>query len=438
MAWVKCGGRGVVLPVLCFTFMAGYAQAAPLEQELSALVQNHPVIQSGQALVSASESGVKASLAPYLPSVDTAGEIGYGRVSMPAFRASPDGPFDSEVENWNISIKETLWDGGARDAARAGSKLQRDAANFSLVGSRQAIFAEGITAYLNVLRQQELVKLSQQNEMNIRSQLKLEDERVNRGIAINVDVLQAKSRLQVSLERLTAVRGGFQEAMARYEQVFNHPAEISAMSMPPSPASQLPISLEDAVRAALADHPAVQVANTLIAQTAERKEGIKAEYQPRIDLVASRTYQSDWAGVPGIRRDSIIQLKATWNLFAGLGTRYRVQQTAFEEIARQDDFIQAKRKAEELVKVSWISLRTAEERVTLLSNAVNIAGEVYESRKKLRENGKETVINVLDAENEVFNAQINYTGALYDARIAAYEVLRAIGRLELATLRAAN
>jgi adhesin transport system outer membrane protein len=70
-----------------------------------------------------------------------------------------------------------------------------------------------------------------------------------------------------------------------------------------------------------------------------------------------------------------------------------------------------------------------------LDNAVNIASEVFESRKKLRESGKETVINVLDAENEVFNAQINYTSAMYDARIATYDVLRAMGRLELNTLK---
>jgi adhesin transport system outer membrane protein len=49
----------------------------------------------------------------------------------------------------------------------------------------------------------------------------------------------------------------------------------------------------------------------------------------------------------------------------------------------------------------------------------------------LREAGKETVINVLDAENEVFSARINYASALYDARLAAYQLLLAIGRLEV-------
>ncbi|MBT4703218.1 MAG: TolC family protein, partial [Rhodospirillaceae bacterium] len=55
--------------------------------------------------------------------------------------------------------------------------------------------------------------------------------------------------------------------------------------------------------------------------------------------------------------------------------------------------------------------------------------EVFTARKKLREAGKETVINVLDAENEVINAQINYTSATFDERISIYQLMLAMGRL---------
>jgi adhesin transport system outer membrane protein len=396
------------------------------------------MVQSGAAQVKAADKGVAASLSAYLPSVDIAGEEGHGRVSLPAFRATPNGPFASEERNWNFSIKETLWDGGARDAARATSKLQRDTANISLTGTRQTVLAEGINAYLNVLRQLELVRLSQQNEGNIRQQLHLEDERVKRGAGINVDVLQAKSRLQLSLERLTAVRGGLQEATARYQQVFSRAPEYDHMALPPAPTGMLPPTVDDAVAIALKEQPVVQNASKQIDLTVRKQDGIEAEYQPRLDLVGSRVYQENYGGVPGIRRDTLGEVKVTWNLFAGLGTRNRAAQTSYEKVAREDDLVQAKRKTEEQVRISWNTLKTAEARVELLDNAVNIAGEVFENRKKLRESGKETVINVLDAENEVFNARINYTSALYDARISAYDVLRAIGRLEIHTLSSAQ
>ena len=111
----------------------------------------------------------------------------------------------------------------------------------------------------------------------------------------------------------------------------------------------------------------------------------------------------------------------------------RLFRSYVRELIRNDE----KRKAEEQTRLAWQALQTANERVALLENAVNIAAEVFDSRKKLRESGKETVINVLDAENEVYSARINYTSALYDARVAAYSVLQAIGRLELTVLAAA-
>jgi len=77
---------------------------------------------------------------------------------------------------------------------------------------------------------------------------------------------------------------------------------------------------------------------------------------------------------------------------------------------------------------------TARERVQLLENAVNIASEVFTSRQKLREAGKETVINVLDSSNEVNNAAINFTSASYDERLAVYQLMLSMGLLNPAGL----
>lgn len=72
---------------------------------------------------------------------------------------------------------------------------------------------------------------------------------------------------------------------------------------------------------------------------------------------------------------------------------------------------------------------TARRRIELLENAVNIASEIFSSRRRLREAGKETVLNVLDAENELSNAQINFTSASHDEHLAVYQLLLAMGRL---------
>ncbi len=411
--------------------------AAPLDEELRVLIGGHPLIKSNQSQVVAAEQGVKASLSPFLPTLDITGGSGYEHVSTPAFRASPSGPFETDATNYAATLRENLFDGGKKFANRRGAKIQRDVAGTALTNVRQGVLFEGASAYINVIRQTELVGLSGQNGDNIRRQLNLEDQRVQRGSGIAVDVLQAKSRLQFSLERLSASQGALADAKSRFLQVFGHAPDTGAMVMPVPVDKLLPKTVEDAVNIALAENPAVVTANKRIDLTAEQKKSITAEYYPSVDLVLQNKYEQDYAGSPGIRRDSTAKVQATWNLFNGLSTNSRAAQSAADADARRSEYLQARRKAEEQTRISWQALQTANERVTLLDNAVNIASEVFESRKKLRESGKETVINVLDAENEVYSARINYTSALYDSRIAAYAVLQAIGRLELEQLEAA-
>jgi len=413
------------------------AYAAPLEEELRGLVAEHPLIQSNESQVIAADKGVSASLSPFLPTLDITGGGGYEHVSTPSFRASPDGPFETNAENYSATLKENIYDGGRKYANRRSAKLQRDVAGVNLTNVRQSLVFEGASAYINVLRQNELVALSGQNGDNIRKQLNLEDERVRRGSGIAVDVLQAKSRLQLSLERLSSSQGALEDSKSRFRQVYGRIPDPATMALPLPVDRLLPANVEDAVSIALGENPTVVAANKRIDIGLEQKKSIQADYYPSIDIVLQKKYENDYAGTPGIRRDSTAKVQATWNLFSGLGTTSRVAQTAAETEARRSEHMQAKRKAEEQTRIAWQALQTANERVTLLDNAVNIASEVFESRKKLRESGKETVINVLDAENEVYSARINYTSALYDARIAAYQVLLAIGRLELDLLATA-
>src|SRR5690606_28673390 len=156
------------------------------------------------------------------------------------------------------------------------------------------VLYEGATAYINVLRQAELVELTSQNGENIRKQLNLEDERVRRGSGISVDVLQAKSRLQFSMERFVATRGALDEARARYLQVFSLPPEQKAMSLPPPPDHLLPKTVDEAVAIALAENTQVESANSRIEIGNEQRKAITAEYYPSLDLVLQSKYERDF------------------------------------------------------------------------------------------------------------------------------------------------
>jgi adhesin transport system outer membrane protein len=299
----------------------------------------------------------------------------------------------------------------------------------TMEGTRQNTLFEGVRTYLSVQRQRRLVELAASNEGNIQTQLNLEDERVQRGAGVAVDVLQAKSRLQIAKERRVTFEGGLEDAISRYVRVFNHAPNLDEMNDPPAPVQLIPESLERALDVALDENPAVVNSMAGVAVAREQKKRILSEYMPSVDLVGKWNIEKNVDAVVGVKRDYQVLLQASWDLFSGLTTSSKSTQAAYDYGAKKDVQELTARRVVEQARVSWQALLTARQRVELLENAVNIATEVFDARQKLREAGKETVINVLDAQNEIFNARINFVQASYDEQIAIFQLLLAMGQL---------
>jgi adhesin transport system outer membrane protein len=122
-------------------------------------------------------------------------------------------------------------------------------------------------------------------------------------------------------------------------------------------------------------------------------------------------------------------LQLSWNLYAGGTTTAAVRRTSAALSASMYALNQVDRAVIEEVEREWQNMGTAAERVSLLENAVNIAAEVLDARNKLRAAGKESAINVLDSESELNFARINHETAVFEAKMARYRLLGAMGRL---------
>ena len=419
---------------------SGPAAAGPLEKELVGILTDHPKIASAEKGVESSAQGVKTALSNFLPTVAMAADHGPEFIDSPGIRARND-----DGHRWSrsrttasVTVTQNVFSGFSTASLVRAARLNKEVARISLEGTRQATLFEGIRAYVDVLRQKRLTELAAANERTIQTQLNLEDERVQRGSGIAVDVLQAKSRLQIAKERRVNFEGGLVDAISTYMQVFDHAPEIDEMTDPVPPVELVPAELEDAIDIALKENPAVSTSDATIEVARERKRTVRAEYFPVFDVVGSWNFEKHNSSTVGTRRDYSVILQGSWDLFTGVSTRASLAQMAFDHGASLDNYRLVSRKVTEQIKLSWQALLTVRERLELLENAVNIAAEVFQSRKKLREAGKETVINVLDAEGEVMNAQINFAAASYDQRVAIYQILLAMGRLTAEYLRLAT
>ena len=430
--------RNLTLAAALLPLCASPVGAQSLNDELNGLVQTHPQIQAKQQSVSAAEQAIGVARSGYLPTLKIIGDSGPEWVSSSITSSSQGKNFFRGRESGGLVLSQHLFDGMATDSAVEAAKAGRRIADSDLRTARQGALLEGATAYLQVLRSLELIQFASDSERMVREQLNLEDERVQKGGGISSDVLAAKQRLQTAKEARVHFQGDLQAATAKYLQVFGHPPETARMAEPPVPASLVPDSIEAAVATAEQDNPSVETANRAIDLAEQRRNTAESGYYPNLDLVSRWDTSDGDGGVDGLHRDWSVLVTASWEVFSGFKTKRAVAQAAYEHGASQDSLRYAQRKAEESVRTAWYKMTNARERVDLLDNAAALAEEVFAAAKRRREAGKATVREVLDEETRINDARIGYTAAYFDWVTATYELLAAMGRLEVDTLAQAT
>lgn len=248
---------------------------------------------------------------------------------------------------------------------------------------------------------------------------------------MGADVLLAKQRLQVAKEAKVRYEGEMRTAEANYIQVFGHVPDPKALNEPLIPTQMLDSSIDNALQTATKNNPSLEAAKLSIDLSAQKQRGAESGYMPTVDLVGRADYQHDKVTETGDRKDWSILLTATWEIFSGWKTESQVAQASYEHGAAMDNHLYQSRKVGELVRTSWAKLTTARERMSLLENAANLAEELLDASRKLHAAGKETIFNVLDAENRMIQSRIEYAQAYYDMASATYEILNAMGLLEV-------
>lgn len=407
----------------------GQADAQSLGDELSVLLADSPEINSLRNQVYAADEGIDEAFAGFLPTVDVSGDFGYEHTEEPTNNVAIGEDVDLMRRRVTATLRQRLFDGWGTEANYNSAELSREVAVATLENNTQDLMFQGARAYLEVLRSIALIDLAEQNVAVIQTQLNLETERVERGSGITLDELQAKTRLQIAQERTVAFQGMLDQQMARYRRLFGHDPMPSSMMVPDVPEAEIPATLAEAVAIAEAENPRVFGSDFNVQLADEARTQARAGYYPNVDLVGRANWEEDVDGTEGVRRDAAVIVEANWQIFSGFATDAAVGRSAYQYVAAVNDRAAIGRIVVRDTELAWEQYMTSRERVALLENAVNIAVEVHGARVRLRDAGQETVLNVLDAQNDVFNAQINLEGARFDMYLGVYRLLQAMGRL---------
>ena len=417
--------------------LAAPLYAADLQSELIYLRDNHPMLRASSFAVTAAEKREIAAKAGWYPKIDVAAERGNEKISTTSY-STPGNPGDPKLsdlprEKKTVTVTQNLFNGGKTLAATGVAKVERQMKNADRSATSQEVLLEAMTAYLNVLKNQMLISLSEINEATTQRQLEMEKQRVERGGGVIVDELQAATRLQIVRERRVLYEQGLRDAISSYEQVFGKTPDLKAFQDVLIMDKRMPASVDSAMEEADDTNPRLQAAR-MATERAYRLISIEnAGFMPTIDLVGVRNRENDAGQLYRKDEDSVL-VKLNWNVFAGRETVSKAQAAAYDyrESAEKEKNISNKTK--ESVRVAWNQYKKGIERLNLLESAVKTSQGVMRGRKKLRDAGKETALAVLDSEVEHFGLLANKVNAMIDAKMGSYRLLSTLGRLDIEAL----
>lgn len=410
-----------LLPRLAGAALIALALAAPLRAEtladalISAYRQSN-LLEQNRALLRAADEDVAvavAALRPVLNYVISANR-NYGGFNK-GFSAT-----------MTLSADIVVYDFGR-------SKLGIDLAKESVLATREAllnveqnVLYAAVEAYMSVIRASEFVALRENNVRLITQELRAAGDRFELGEVTRTDVSLAEARLALSRANLAAAQGDYNAARERYKAAVGHyPGHLS-----PAPAAPRTAATLDAARAiALRTHPSILQAQREVTINELAIEIALAAMKPTLSAGARTSYTDQGSSTSALS----LQLSGPIYMGGKLSASYR------KAIARRDAarsaLLQQGVMVSQNIGIAWSQVAVAAAQLEAGDRQIRASTVAFRGVREEASLGARTTLDVLNAEQELLDAQANRISAFSTYYTATYALLREMGLLTVDHLR---
>ena len=417
----------LIATLLASSLMISPANAQNMTDVVKMTVENNPQIGVVSANRKAVEQELKQAYGLYLPQVDVVTGIGPEWTSDVVTRTGTEDPKDLTRTDARIQLTQRVFSGFEttnevnRQKARVASAANRVFENAENVG------LDAVGAYLEVIRQRELFALSKQNVDFHKQILAKLEARMNSGAGTMADVSQTRARLSRAQATLSQAANDLGNAESFYTRVTGQfPGELTRPSFP---VQVLPQTLDDAVKMATHAAPGVRAAESDVDITDAEIGLAEAVFYPKVNIEADAGYEDDANGRETYAHDSRVMLRGRWNLFRGGIDRAARQEAVFKMHQAREQRARVVNESVEESRRSWFSYQASAQRVDQLRNAVEDLKTTRNAYEQQFNIGQRTLLDLLDAENELFTARGQLVSADINQLISGYRLLASTGDL---------
>lgn len=411
------------------TLIAVPAGADDLREALVMAYNTNPALQGARAQQRGVDEGVPIARSAALPSLSgTATYNEFLKKSANSF-TSPDRVFSADA-----TLSVPIYSGGAVKNSLRAAKTRVEAGQADLRATESGVFSQVVAAYMDVLLGQAVVGLNRTNIERLDVNLRATKDRFEIGDLTRTDVAQSQSRLALARSDARTSEANLIAARERYIQVVGK-APVDLQS--PPPLTGLPGGTDEAVQFALDHNPDLIAARHRSKAAGFDSNAAGAGRMPRVSIFTSGDY-TDYFGTLGGGSTAFAQsettaqagIRATIPLFqGGLPAAQQRRAQAFEGAALEQT-IGIEREVIATVRSAYASWKASSDVIASSQSAVDAATLSLEGVQAENTVGNRTILNILDAEQELLRAEVQLVTARRNAYVAGFNLLAAMGKAE--------
>jgi outer membrane protein len=415
------------------TIFCGVAGAETIGGALIKAYFNNPDINQQRAAVRASDENVPKATAGYRPTVTAEADAAVQQLNSNVNGLGSTSQF-SKPRGYGLTVNQTLWNGERTFNSVRQAESGVMAARETLRNTEQNVLLDGVTFYMNVLRDTAILDLDRNNVEVLQEQLRQTRDRFTVGEVTRTDVAQAEASLAGAQATALGAQSTLQTSIANYRQTIGDEpknlAPVKALERP------LPKNLTEAIAISQVEHPAI-VGSLHGVDAAELNiKVIEGALYPTVGLTGSVSQRFEVSGepIPNNALTASLQAQISIPIYDG-GTTYASTRQAKEQLGQQELQTDLQRdKVRAAVVSAW---GVNENSVSIIRSAKAQVAAAEIALAGIREEakvGQRTTFDVLTAQQTLLNARVQLVSAQHDQVVASYAVMSAVGRLSTANL----
>ncbi len=426
--------KKALLEGLLLTTAICFAQPASAEnifEVLSQTYNSNPTLQAERAYLRSVDENVALAKSGFRPTLSLDGAYVDGNNDVKK-GVGNDGGYNSLLGSANISQPVFSGFSTVNSVKAAERTVKAEQSNLSNV--EQSILLQAATAYLDVLQNQAIVDLQKNNEELLKKKLDETLERFKVGEVTRTDVSQARARHSQAIADRIASEGTLQSSIASYIKLIG--SEPTKLSEPVEMKDFLPSTYDDALQAALNNSYTIKQAKHLYAARGYEVYANTGALFPVISLdgTVGRT-KAEQGSIDTTTDNAEWGVNLSIPLYTGGATRSKIRQSKYLKWQAQENVLEAKRAVKSSVQSNWETMKSNESQLKALEAQIKANAIALEGVQKEEALGNRTILDVLDAYQELLTSKVNDVKARRTYYVSAMNLLATMGKLTAKDLK---